>query len=188
MDNFTELQNRKLWFDGDSTITNQSIMPLLLSGKCPDKIYTDELTEDIIRYNKFAAKDKKILVKTEVKPFNYEWNIPEEYKKINVLAYVFKKFQDMSNEYTEEECEIRIKRIKQEFELYEQFNLMDTLRSIIYIINSLLDHNIPWGVGRGSSVSSYVLYVIGVHDVDSIEYDLDINDFLHKELDHGNKS
>jgi DNA polymerase III alpha subunit len=36
-----------------------------------------------------------------------------------------------------------------------------------------------WGIGRGSSVSSYVLYVLGVHDVDSYAYDLDIGDFLH---------
>jgi DNA polymerase III alpha subunit len=40
------------------------------------------------------------------------------------------------------------------------------------------DNNIVWGVGRGSSVSSYVLYLLGVHRVNSLYYDLDIHEFL----------
>ena len=39
-------------------------------------------------------------------------------------------------------------------------------------------NNIVWGVGRGSSVSSYVLFLMGVHKVDSMKYNLDIKDFL----------
>jgi DNA polymerase III alpha subunit len=39
-------------------------------------------------------------------------------------------------------------------------------------------NNIVHGVGRGSSTSSYVLYLLGVHFIDSIKYDLDINEFL----------
>jgi DNA polymerase III alpha subunit len=39
-------------------------------------------------------------------------------------------------------------------------------------------NNIVWGVGRGSSVASYVLYLLGVHKVDSIKYGLDIREFL----------
>jgi DNA polymerase III alpha subunit len=35
-----------------------------------------------------------------------------------------------------------------------------------------------WGVGRGSSVASYCLYILGVHKVDSIKYELDIHEFL----------
>jgi len=39
-------------------------------------------------------------------------------------------------------------------------------------------NNLVWGVGRGSSVSSYLLYLIGVHKVDSYKYRLDIKEFL----------
>jgi DNA polymerase III alpha subunit len=38
--------------------------------------------------------------------------------------------------------------------------------------------NIVWGVGRGSSVASYVLYLIGVHKIDSLYYNLDVEEFL----------
>jgi DNA polymerase III alpha subunit len=35
-----------------------------------------------------------------------------------------------------------------------------------------------WGVGRGSSVASYVLFLIGVHRIDSMKYNLDYKEFL----------
>ena len=39
-------------------------------------------------------------------------------------------------------------------------------------------NNLIWGVGRGSSVASYVLYLLGVHRIDSLHYNLDIAEFL----------
>ena len=63
-------------------------------------------------------------------------------------------------------------------ELYKKFNLYPVLRYLIYLVNLMRENNIVWGVGRGSSVSSYVLFLIGVHKVNSIEFDLDINEFL----------
>jgi DNA polymerase III alpha subunit len=35
-----------------------------------------------------------------------------------------------------------------------------------------------WGVGRGSSVASNVLYLLGVHRIDSMFYELDSREFL----------
>ena len=46
------------------------------------------------------------------------------------------------------------------------------------MVQVMRDNNIVWGVGRGSSVASYVLYLIGVHKIDSLYYDLDVTDFL----------
>jgi DNA polymerase III alpha subunit len=39
-------------------------------------------------------------------------------------------------------------------------------------------NKIVWGVGRGSSVASYVLFLIGIHKVNSLKYNLDIKEFL----------
>jgi DNA polymerase III alpha subunit len=47
-----------------------------------------------------------------------------------------------------------------------------------YIVDTLRDNKIIWGVGRGSSVSSYVLYLLGVHRIDSLKYQLDYREFL----------
>jgi DNA polymerase III alpha subunit len=40
------------------------------------------------------------------------------------------------------------------------------------------EHGVVWGVGRGSSVASYVLFLIGIHKIDSLYYDLPIDEFL----------
>jgi DNA polymerase III alpha subunit len=39
-------------------------------------------------------------------------------------------------------------------------------------------NHIIWGVGRGSSVASHVLYKLGVHRINSLHYNLDIQEFL----------
>jgi DNA polymerase III alpha subunit len=69
-------------------------------------------------------------------------------------------------------------RVDMEMELYKKFNLHVVLKYLVYLVDQMRQHNIVWGVGRGSSVSSYVLFLIGIHKVDSIKYNLDINEFL----------
>jgi len=49
---------------------------------------------------------------------------------------------------------------------------------MIYIVDMMRKNNLVWGVGRGSSVASYVLYLIGIHKIDSLKYNLNIEEFL----------
>jgi DNA polymerase III alpha subunit len=72
-------------------------------------------------------------------------------------------------------------RVSQELELFIKNGMYDVLHVMKYIVDILRDHNIVWGVGRGSSVASYVLYLIGVHKVDSIKYNLPIEEFFKGE-------
>jgi DNA polymerase III alpha subunit len=69
-------------------------------------------------------------------------------------------------------------RVSLELELFIQHGMMDLLYYIKYLVDTMRANKIVWGVGRGSSVASYVLYLIGVHKIDSIKYQLDINEFL----------
>jgi DNA polymerase III alpha subunit len=69
-------------------------------------------------------------------------------------------------------------RVSQELELYIKHGMYDVLHVIKYIVDTLRANNIVWGVGRGSSVASYVLYLIGVHKIDSIKYNLPIEEFF----------
>jgi len=47
-----------------------------------------------------------------------------------------------------------------------------------YLVDVMKENHVIWGVGRGSSVASYVLYLLGVHRIDSIYYELDPAEFL----------
>jgi DNA polymerase III alpha subunit len=46
------------------------------------------------------------------------------------------------------------------------------------MVDTFREEKIVWGVGRGSSVASYVLYLLGVHKVDSLKYNLNVDEFL----------
>jgi DNA polymerase III alpha subunit len=65
-----------------------------------------------------------------------------------------------------------------ELELFEKHDMMDLLRFLIFLVDTLRANNILWGVGRGSSVASYCLYLLGIHKINSLKYQLDINEFL----------
>jgi len=65
-----------------------------------------------------------------------------------------------------------------ELELFEKHNMTDLLRFLIFLVDTLRANNILWGVGRGSSVASYCLYLLGIHKINSLKYQLDINEFL----------
>lgn len=69
-------------------------------------------------------------------------------------------------------------RVDAEFELFVQKGMLDLLCVLKYIVDTLRKHKIVWGVGRGSSVSSYVLFLLGVHKINSIKYGLDFREFL----------
>jgi len=170
------LKNRTLWFDGDSTVDSKEIMAAIFRGKNIDSLFVEELTDEIKQYNKLVPPSQAILVKNEVRNLSFEWNIPENYKNLDVISYVADKLQQL--EATQSNFSLRQERCAQELQLYKKMGLFDTLRVLIYIVNTLVKNDVVWGVGRGSSVSSYVLYVIGLHDVDSFEYDLNIEDFL----------
>ena len=69
-------------------------------------------------------------------------------------------------------------RVSLELELFIQHGMLDLLYYLKYLVDTMREHSIVWGVGRGSSVASYCLYLIGIHKIDSIKYDLDIKEFL----------
>ena len=69
-------------------------------------------------------------------------------------------------------------RVSEELELFIQHNMLDLLYYLKYLVDTMREHKIVWGVGRGSSVASYCLYLIGIHKIDSLKYNLDIKEFL----------
>ncbi|VVC05083.1 Bacterial DNA polymerase III alpha subunit [uncultured archaeon] len=108
----------------------------------------------------------------EVKEFHHEnqqkWLMPEKYKNFNIESLLF----SFCN--TEEEKS----RVQEELELYKKFELLDMLKYLKYLWDAARKHQIIWGIGRGSSCSSYCLYLMGIHRVNSLKYGLNIRDFL----------
>lgn len=98
----------------------------------------------------------------------HNWNMPHEYLHLNVYQFLL----DLCT--TDEQR----KRVSLEYAEFDQRGLADVLRFLKYMVDLCKENNIVLGVGRGSSVASYCLFLLGVHKIDSIKYNLDIKEFL----------
>jgi DNA polymerase III alpha subunit len=94
--------------------------------------------------------------------------MPDEYKQLDIAKYVL----DLCK------TEAELQRVGEELLLYQERDLFNLLRYLKYLVDIMTEHRLIWGVGRGSSVASYILYLLGVHRVDSIFYELEPQEFL----------
>ena len=97
------------------------------------------------------------------------WNMPDKYKTLDIEAWIWEQTPPWDPQHT---------RVTEELAAFKERNMMDLLRWLKYFVDTMQANNVVWGVGRGSSVASYVLYLIGVHKIDSIKYNLDWQEFL----------
>ena len=95
------------------------------------------------------------------------WFMPDEYKNMDMEEFLV---QCCPKEHYQ--------RLMEELQEYHDRNLIDLLRWLKYFVDTCRKNEVVWGVGRGSSVASYVLFLIGVHRIDSIKYNLDWREFL----------
>ena len=98
-----------------------------------------------------------------------DWRMPDEYKSLDIEQWV----RDQTPPWDPEDA-----RVEEELAAFREHNMIDLLRWLKYFVDTCRANNILWGVGRGSSVASYVLYIIGVHKINSLKYNLDWREFL----------
>lgn len=181
-DPYTILNDRVLWYDGDSSYTVKGLINKMLSGddNWINCFVVDPDEFSVKRYNVLTDGEKlKEKQSLNISDNAFEWNIPDTYKNLSVDNVIYSIFNDEAG-FIDDVSEIdrRYNRIKLELELWKSNGLYDLLKALMFIIDTFNENNIIWGTGRGSSCCSYVLYLIGVHDVDSVHYDLDITDFF----------
>jgi DNA polymerase III alpha subunit len=97
-----------------------------------------------------------------------QWFMPKEYLDMDIAQWLLGQCKTPE----------QLQRVGEELLLYQDRDLFNLLRLLKYLVDVMRKNGVVWGVGRGSSVASYVLYLIGVHRVDSIYYDLPIEEFL----------
>ena len=163
---------------GIPRFTNKDLVDMIYTGhvdKC--HVVLCDPSDDIDKFNEAMQEQylpelkQYIPLDVDEKTFDgalqSEWFMPDEYKNIDVRDYVIRKCPGANFERTYEELEA-----------YEERDMYNLLRYMIYLVDFMRENNIVWGVGRGSSVASYVLYLIGVHKINSIQFGLDYQEFL----------
>jgi DNA polymerase III alpha subunit len=103
-----------------------------------------------------------------------DWFIPKEYKNFDIKNWVLEQCLDV----------VSYQRAQEELGLFAKYQMIPMLRTMKYIVDTLRSNNVIWGVGRGSSVASYVLHIIGVHKINPIKYNIPIEEFF-KEKQNG---
>lgn len=128
--------------------------------------------EHIEKFNTYAELLEVAPIVDSIE-YSKQFNIPQHYRELDVEDYIRRLIP------TSGDSDVSVKaRVEMELDLYKARNLFPVLQLMIYIIDTMRKHNLVWGVGRGSSVASYCLYLIGVHKIDSVKYNLDIREFL----------
>lgn len=166
---------------GEAILDESEIIRGLYSGKITDLSNVNIEDADLI--NKFNSSKSQnadpfqqlsIFVEKEISIDEFdarnqtEWFMPDEYKNIDIELFILEQCK------TEKEFQ----RVAEELLLFRQHNMIELLKYLKYLVDTMRANNIVWGVGRGSSLASYCLYLIGIHKIDSIKYQLDINEFL----------
>lgn len=97
-----------------------------------------------------------------------QWQMPIEYQEMDIAKWVLDQCKN------EEE----LQRAGDELLKFHDRNMFSLLKYLKYLVDTMRRNNIVWGVGRGSSVSSFVLFLIGIHRINSLYYQLSVDEFL----------
>lgn len=164
---------------GNPIYDSESVREAVYQDKL-DILHTLDFREsyDINKFNQFADEldidPLKIYHAVNTNKLEFDrvnsanWLMPDEYKAIDIDSFILKRCE------TDEE-QIRA---KEELEAFRSKNLIPLLQYMIYLVDMMREHNVIWGVGRGSSVASFVLYKLNVHRINPLQYDLDWREFL----------
>lgn len=157
----------------------QDVCDLMMSGREPSSIkrmlvdqtvnieqaiqYVDTYPE-LIQY----VGREGVLMNVFDQESQSRWHMPEEYRQLDIAEYILGLCT----------TEAELQRCGHELLLYQEKDLFNLLRYLKYLVDLMTENRVIWGVGRGSSVASYVLYKLGVHRIDSMFYKLEPEEFL----------
>ncbi len=144
----------------------------------PTRIITNALVDTIIEFNGFLSIENTPKLQEYQNPnlsledFDRQkqnvWYMPKEYYELDIAKWVLDQCK----------TEAELQRAGDELIKFQERNMFILLQYLKYLVDTMRENNIVWGVGRGSSVASFVLYLIGIHRINSLYYDLSIDEFL----------
>lgn len=165
----TELKDRVLWFDGTSEVSAELVPDLFLLGLKPEQIVVHEKDDDLVLFDSLA--DEGIQTeKLKNNPLDMTWNVPDACLKMDLESYL-KKACPQDERY--------LQRLKIELDEIKFRGLENLFKTLIFVKDTFKKTGTVWGVGRGSSCASLALYLIGIHKVDPIKFNIPHTEFFH---------
>jgi len=164
---------------GELIFGESDICDLLMSGREPatingmlvdESVNIERAIDFVDRYPELIkyVGDPSVSISVFDQRAQAQWHMPEEYKTLDIAAHILSLCNN----------EAELQRCGHELLLYQERDLFNLLRYLKYLVDLMTENRVIWGVGRGSSVASYVLYKLRVHRIDSMFYNLDAGEFL----------
>lgn len=164
---------------GDVVINIHDYIDARLNGEDLECVFiTDDKEFELLENSKmtfnydeptlFTQKEYKTSSEDYLQTLSKEWNIPTKYFQIDLVEFFISKCNS-DNE------KIRVAMELDEFIKRKQLNV---LYSMIYLVDLMRENGVVWGIGRGSSVASFCLYLIGINKINPLKYDIDHTEFF----------
>lgn len=154
-----------------TSLKEDDLVELLYQGKSGPLTVANDMLQSYKAGCQALGQDPVFMVKEipdSVEDAVTQWNIPQSIAELDLDVYFAEKVSTLEE----------ATRVAEELALYRERKMEPMLRFMIHLVNVMTEHKIVWGVGRGSSVSSFLLYLAGLHSVNSVKYNLDIKEFI----------
>lgn len=178
----TLLKNRVLRYDGVSIIEPESLLSMLRFGVEPAALRVTEITDEIQEFNSHVSPDDQLREYCEEPiTLNLRWLLPSKYANLDLRSHVLQAFEkhETVSTYSPELREKALQRIDAELQEIQVRGMVEFFRTVCYVLDEFRRTETVWGVGRGSSCASYILFVLGLHVVDAVRFEVPLEEFFH---------
>lgn len=170
-----DLGDRQLLDDGTVILRERAAVEALYAGRDITAAYL-EPSDDVAQHNHTvrmldSSLDQLLTAegpRLESQDWYHAWLTPEPYASIDMTEFCVSRCSS----------EAELERACEELLLFAERDMLPVLRHLVWMADDLRERGVFWGVGRGSSVSSFVLYLIGINRINPLRFDLDIREFL----------
>lgn len=168
------LSDRYITNTGDVVFTYDGLLKLARDGQEFHQYLVDE-NEYTEIYNRFSSNKLEAYEEDETVDvqFEYDWNTPEPFASMDITKLCAQQMVNLdltSDEYLE--------RLHRELTQIEKREMTDLIRHLLYLVDHFKTNEVVWGVGRGSSCASLVLFLLGINKIDPIMFDIPMEEFL----------
>jgi hypothetical protein len=175
-----DLDGRTLRFDGVSIIEADRLVDALLDGLRPAQLRA--AGPEVEAFNAQVAEAERVPAPDPAEPvaLDLSWDLPPEYLSLDVEARVFDALEARLSSlgYTPEQEVAAANRVAAELDRLRAQGGLELVRALCLVVDRFRAAGQVWGVGRGSSCASYVLFLLGVHLVDPVRYNIPLDEFL----------
>jgi DNA polymerase III alpha subunit len=178
-----DLIDRVLRFDGVSVVAPEMVARLLLLNVQPVQIRVTGDAWEIEQFNLNVPDSEVIKHADTPEPIKIDlrWQLPAEYQDLDLTERVVDALTARSGElnYTSLDETRAAARIAKELIEINRRGMQEFMRTVVYVLDTFRKNGVVWGVGRGSSCASYILFLLGLHAVDCLRLDVPLEEFFH---------